>query len=127
MECIFSEVDKDLRDKLILRNRDKELEFLKENWLVLFITWHGPEAKKIQFSNGASLIGYSRNQLKGTDFSIIIPKAFRRFHEQGNVLIHVFQTLETHSVFKSMARMYLEDSQGYLVPITMKLRLILDV
>jgi hypothetical protein len=34
--------------------------------------------------------------------------------------------LETHNFFKSEARLFLEDAAGYLVPMVMKLRLILD-
>jgi hypothetical protein len=47
-------------------------------------------------------------------------------HEEGNILLRIFNNLETSSVFKSIADMYLEDCNGTLIPVKIKLRLIID-
>jgi hypothetical protein len=60
MEDVYGALDKDTMAKCIINNKDRDVDYLKENCVVVFINIDGPDAKKIQFSTGCHLLGYSR-------------------------------------------------------------------
>lgn len=81
--------------------------------IVLVVPITGPQASVIIWAINASLLGYSDEDLKGQNCSILIPELFRKSHE--NMVKSLLFKREIPRIFQSAFKMYLVNYHKELV------------
>jgi hypothetical protein len=56
----------------------------------------------------------------------LLPQYYRNMHSHGNILLRIFQTLEKNVTTKKEWLVYMVDSNGFLVPIKLRIKPIID-
>jgi hypothetical protein len=66
------------------KTQDLEIDYLDDRCFVCFIGTGAENSKKIIFAKSGALLGYGDKEMKGMDYTDLIPKEFRSFHESAD-------------------------------------------
>jgi hypothetical protein len=73
MNEIFGQAYKDVIGQVSKIKQSSDIEYLQDDRIVLFIDCDETNTGKINYCSGTELLGYSRKQIIGMDFTELIP------------------------------------------------------
>jgi hypothetical protein len=71
-------------NKLKKRRKHIDIDYLRDNSLVLFNHISGRDKLIIDYAKGSHLLEYKDSELMGTDVTNIIPVKYKSIHYHGN-------------------------------------------
>ncbi len=105
------------------KTQDLEIDYLDDRCFVCFIGTGAENAKKILFAKSGALLGYGDKEMKGMDYTELIPKEFRNFHESNDLFTQVLKQTKENPALIGLSPLFLVNKIGELVPVDFKVRI----
>jgi hypothetical protein len=96
--------------KKISFNRHLDIDYLKDNCLVLFLYLSGKDITNIDYAKGADPLGYRDLELLGADVLSLFPKKYADLHRGGHIFNRFMLANDTNKLQKRTGMSYLLDA-----------------
>jgi hypothetical protein len=124
--------DSEFAEKILKLSRKKsadhkeEIDYLKDNCLVLFAKLSGTGMLRIDYVKGADTLGYRIVELVGTDILSLFPVKYKSTHADCHLFFRFLLPVDHIDLQSRTGVSFFIDNRGFLIQFRFKIRLVID-
>jgi hypothetical protein len=114
------------RNKLKKQRKHIDIDYLRDDSLVLFVHLNGSDHSLIDYAKGSKILEYKDTELVGVDVVNLLPRKYRYLHRGGSLFKHFHKPFDQGNLTGKIGTAMFLNKRGYLVMLQIKIRLIID-